>query len=56
MEKKFLMKRQNERPNVPSDKKQSEKRQCYGGRDRADVCRLANLARGFVLPVFVGVN
>ena len=56
MEKKFLMKRQNERLNVPSSKKGSDKRWCYGGRDRADVGRLANLARGFVLPVFVGVN
>jgi hypothetical protein len=53
VKKKLLMKHQNEGLYVPGRKKRSEKRKCYGRRNRADVCRLTNLAGGFVLPVFV---
>jgi hypothetical protein len=52
---KFLMKRNNERLNVATCGKRSE--QPEGGRlwSSADMRRLAELARGFILPFFMGV-
>lgn len=55
MKEKLLVKRNNERFNVATCGKRSE--QPKGGRpwSSADVRRLADLARGFILPFFMGV-
>ena len=55
MKEKLLMKRNNKRLNVPTGSKRCEWRQGDGSRSRADVRRLADLARGFILPFFMGV-
>ena len=55
MEEKLLMKRNNKRLNVPAGSKRREYRRGDGSRSTADVRRLADLARSFTLPFFMGV-